>query len=56
MIVTCIVLVTGDIYYDQIEPSGKLKTWSNANKIIAFLILLGPLILFGTVALTIAGF
>jgi hypothetical protein len=56
LLVTCIVLATGDIYYDEIGPNGLLKSWSMANKIIAWLLLLFPLILIGTVVLTIAGF
>lgn len=36
-VITCVSLLTGDIYYDQKGPDGKLKTWSVANKIWAFL-------------------
>jgi hypothetical protein len=56
LLVTCIMLVTGDIYYDRVEPNGTLKTWSTANKVVAWLLLLAPLILVGTVVFTIAGF
>ena len=35
----CIVLVTGDVYYNKHRDDGTLKTWSVANKIVACLIL-----------------
>ena len=56
LLITCIVLVTGEIYYKQSESNGTLKTWSKANKVVAFLLLLAPLILIGVVIATIAGF
>jgi hypothetical protein len=54
LLITCLVLATGDIYYHQTDSSGTLKVWSGANKIIAFLLLLAPLILIGVVVATIA--
>jgi hypothetical protein len=48
LLITCIVLLTGDIYYEELEPDGSLRKWSNANKIIAFVLLLGPVILIGS--------
>jgi hypothetical protein len=44
LVVTCIVLATGDIYYNKLETDGTLKTWSMANKVVAWL-LLAPWIL-----------
>ncbi len=44
LIVTCIVLATGDIYYNKLAPDGTLKKWSTANKVVAWL-LLAPWIL-----------
>ncbi|HEX2475602.1 MAG TPA: hypothetical protein VHK01_12695 [Lacipirellulaceae bacterium] len=52
---TCLVLVTGDIYYNKTGRDGTLKVWSGANKVIAFLLLLPPLIILGVVVATIAG-
>jgi len=40
LIFVCIVLVTGDVYYDKKDASGKLKVWSVLNKIVAAIILL----------------
>ena len=39
-IITCIVLLTGEIYYKEKGPDGYLKTWSFANKVIALAIVL----------------
>lgn len=35
----CYNLVTGDVYYNEMKD-GKLKTWSNANKVVAAVLLL----------------
>lgn len=35
----CIVLVTGDVYYDKRRDDFRLKTWSVANKMVAWLVL-----------------
>lgn len=56
LLITCIIFATGDIYYNQIESSGTLKTWSKANKVIVFALLLAPLVLIGVVIATIAVF
>lgn len=37
---TCINLMTGDVYYNQKDADGYLKTWSNANKVVAVLIVI----------------
>jgi hypothetical protein len=57
LLVTCIVLATGDVYYNKVEPDGTLKKWSFANKVVAWL-LLSPWILIAVVFLTalVAGF
>ncbi len=52
--ITCFALLTGDIYYNKTDVDGSLKRWSRANKVIAFLLVIGPLLLVGTVLLTIA--
>lgn len=44
LLITCIALVTGNIYYNQKDESGQLKTWSTANKVLAFIFLFGPLL------------
>jgi hypothetical protein len=54
LLITCVVLVTGDIYYDKAGPDGTLEVWSQANKVIAFLLLIPPLLIIGTVVATIA--
>jgi len=55
LVITCLVLVTGDIYYNKADSNGTLKVWSKANKVVAFLLLLPPLIIIGVVVATIAG-
>ena len=37
---TCINLMTGDVYYNQKDTDGYLKTWSFANKVAAVLIVI----------------
>jgi hypothetical protein len=56
LLITCLVLLTGDVYYNKTDSDGTLAVWSKANKVIAFLLLLAPLILIGVVVATIAGF
>ncbi len=45
----CIVLMTGDIYYDKHQEDGTLKTWSFANKVIAWILLVVNLAFLGFV-------
>jgi hypothetical protein len=52
LLITCIVLATGNIYYNKLGPDGTLMKWSTANKVVAWLLLL-PWILF-VVALLVA--
>jgi len=35
----CINLITGEIYYDSYDEYGKLRKWSIANKVVAFVLL-----------------
>ena len=42
----CILLVTGKIYYNKPDAQGNLKTWSVANKIVAFIFLFVQLAFF----------
>jgi hypothetical protein len=49
------LLVTGDIYYDEVGDDGTLKVWSGANRVIAYLLLLAPLVLIGVIIATLAG-
>jgi RNA polymerase subunit RPABC4/transcription elongation factor Spt4 len=37
--ITCVMLLTGDVYYDERGDDGKLKTWSVANKVVAGVLL-----------------
>lgn len=46
--VVVLILLTGDIYYDQRDANRKLKTWSKANKYAAMF--LGMIYLFAIVA------
>jgi hypothetical protein len=36
----CINLVTGDVYYNDVDETGRLKKWSKANKVVAGILLL----------------
>jgi len=40
LIITTIVLLTGDIYYNKLDKDGMLKKWSVANKVVAVILLL----------------
>ena len=44
LLFTCVVLVTGPVYYNQKEPDGSLKKWSPANTVVAFLLLIPSLL------------
>jgi hypothetical protein len=41
LLATCIVVLTGPVYYDAYEQAGVLKRWSIGNKVVAGLLLLG---------------
>ena len=40
ILLVCIFVLTGDIYYDKKDDRGNLKTWSPGNKIVAVILLL----------------
>ncbi len=48
MWITCLMLLTGDIYYDERGADGKLKTWSVGNKVVA-----GILLVFQAIAIVV---
>ena len=37
---SCIVVLTGDVYYDKADEHGQLKRWSPGNKVAAVIILI----------------
>jgi hypothetical protein len=39
LLATCVILLTGDVYYDKRTPEGGFKTWSAANKVVAVILL-----------------
>src|SRR5687768_4330740 len=41
ILVTCIVVLSGPVYYAAIDDTGQLKQWSIGNKVVAALILGG---------------
>ena len=41
LLIVCIVVVTGKVYFDKLDNNGQLKTWGAANKVVAVLILAG---------------
>lgn len=55
LVITCVALVTGDIYYNKAEQDGSLKKWSFANKIIAALFLIPSVLIIGVFAVAIIG-
>ena len=40
VIAVCVSVLTGPVYYNQLLPSGVLKTWGKANKVAAVILLL----------------
>ena len=55
LLVTCIALVTGNVYYNQVESDGSLKAWSPANKVVAFLLLLPSVLMIGFFGVALIG-
>jgi len=41
LLVVCVVVLTGDIYYDAFDAQGQPKTWGVGNKVVAVLIIGG---------------
>jgi len=40
MLAVCVIVLTGDVYFNQADPAtGGLKKWSYTNKVVAFIIL-----------------
>ena len=39
IVVVCITLVTGNVYYNERKKNGELKVWSLANKVVAVILL-----------------
>src|SRR5438552_11872987 len=39
IMLVCVIVLTGDVYYNQTDSAGNLKKWGYANKIVAVLIL-----------------
>jgi fumarate reductase subunit C len=35
----CVIVLTGDVYYDKVDKDGRLKRWSSTNKIVAVIIM-----------------
>lgn len=46
-LVTCILVLTGDIYYKAPDKAGNIRVWSKANKIAAVVILIANIVLLG---------
>jgi len=42
----CIVLITGDVYYETRNPDGSFKIWPRSNKFAAWLVMLLQIVLF----------
>ncbi|MCC9602380.1 hypothetical protein LOC67_17660 [Stieleria sp. JC731] len=55
LLITCVVLVTGPVFYNQQEANGTLKTWSSANTIVAFLLLIPSLLVIGLFGVAFVG-
>jgi hypothetical protein len=47
ILVVCIIVLTGDVYYNQTDAAGHLKKWGYANKIVAIVILAVQILVFG---------
>src|SRR6186997_3631416 len=39
MMLVCVIVLTGPVYYNKADTTGNLKKWGNANKVVAVLIL-----------------
>lgn len=47
ILAVCIILLTGDVYYNSYDENGRLKRWSFANKVVAVVILVLQVLYFG---------
>jgi len=41
LLAVCVIVLTGNVYYDTYDAEGRLKKWGVGNKIVAFLIMAG---------------
>jgi len=39
ILAVCIIVLTGEVYYNQMDATGNLKKWGYANKVVALIIL-----------------
>lgn len=46
-LLTCVLVLTGEIYYKEPDSAGHLRAWSNGNKVAAIIILAANIALFG---------
>ena len=46
ILAVCIIVLTGDVYYNQTDAAGNLKKWGFANKIAAIVILVLQILFF----------
>tara|TARA_R110002072_G_scaffold296980_1_gene469350 strand:+ start:414 stop:719 length:306 start_codon:yes stop_codon:yes gene_type:complete len=51
ILAVCIILLTGDVYYNTYDDQGRLNRWSFANKVVAVIILVLQVLYFGAMAL-----
>ncbi len=51
LLIVCIVLVSGGIYYRKARENGELKKWSVANTVVAWLLLIGQAVVLVLVVL-----
>lgn len=51
ILAVCIILITGDVYYNSYDQVGRLKRWSLPNKVLAVIILLLQVAYFGATLL-----
>lgn len=54
ILAVCVILLTGDVYYNKHDASGRLERWSTANKVVAVIILLGQVAYIGMAAVGVA--
>jgi len=47
ILAVCIILLTGDVYYNTYDAQGRLNRWSFANKVVAVIILILQVAYFG---------
>lgn len=45
-LLTCVLVLTGEIYYKEPDSAGNLRAWSKGNKVAAIIILVANIALF----------